>query len=355
MIVTVTRIWTLYYVVFILYCSLPCSAHTAQVLSVGLNFHDQSLPRKSVVSSHFDWRLSLAGGLAGGISNMILYPIDTLKTMRQSDPSISSLKVAFIKLKSLGFSKIYSGILPAVIGSIPSSAIYFGTYEFCKSYLLASQPIQNLGSPFIYMISAVSGNIMSSVIFVPKDVLKQQLQALRTESMAWNSGTQKMLSSLPLLDVCKSIYARNGIKGFFPNYRATLMRNIPGAVIRFTLYEELKSKALLTNRNNTPNIENIKNLLAGAIASGLASVATTPLDVVKTRLATGMIPAGTSVFRAIGNIAREEGLMGLYAGAELRIFSSALFGGVGFSTFEIFKTLLGYTSTPSPEGRSSSD
>jgi hypothetical protein len=30
-------------------------------------------------------KLAAAGGLAGGLANAILYPIDTLKTMRQTD------------------------------------------------------------------------------------------------------------------------------------------------------------------------------------------------------------------------------------------------------------------------------
>jgi hypothetical protein len=49
------------------------------------------------------------------------------------------------------------------------------------------------------------------------------------------SATSKSLSQLIF-----SIYAKNGIAGFYPNYRATLAKNIPSAIIRFTAYEEFK-------------------------------------------------------------------------------------------------------------------
>ena len=82
-------------------------------------------------------------------------------------------------------------------------------------------------------------------------------------------------------------------------------------------------------------------MLIGALASGFSSLVTTPIDVVKTRLATGMIPTGTAVSTALMSIARTEGLAGLYAGAEIRILFATIFGGVGFASYELCKVVLG--------------
>jgi hypothetical protein len=69
--------------------------------------------------------------------------------------------------------KIYSGFVPAVLGAIPSSALYFGSYETSKRYL--ARKFQNSTTyaflsrrPAIHMIAAASGNLMSSFVFVPK-------------------------------------------------------------------------------------------------------------------------------------------------------------------------------------------
>ena len=88
------------------------------------------------------------------------------------------------------------------------------------------------------MLAAASGNIMSSFVFVPKDAIKQQMQAIKTGSIPWvrmspfySSSMKSSVATVSLPDVIKSILKKKGIKGFYPNYRATLMRNIPSAVV----------------------------------------------------------------------------------------------------------------------------
>ena len=194
------------------------------------------------------------GGLAGGISNALLYPIDTIKTMQQSDKSIKGFKSAITKLQNGngGLIKLYSGFWAAVVGSIPSSAIYFGSYETSKR-LLYQNCEDRISRPFIHMLAAASGNIMSSFVFVPKDAIKQQMQAIKTGSIPWvrmspfySSSIKSSASTIRLPDVIKSIMKKKGIKGFYPNYRATLMRNIPSAVVRLLFYL-MNRKVLLYN------------------------------------------------------------------------------------------------------------
>lgn len=180
------------------------------------------------------------GGLAGGLSNALLYPIDTIKTMQQSDKSIKGFKSAISKLQNGngGVMKLYSGFWAAVLGSVPSSAIYFGSYETSKRVLFNNYH-DRISRPVIHMLAAASGNIMSSFVFVPKDAIKQQMQAIKTGSVPWvkmspfysASIKSRSSSSVSLPDVIRSILKKKGIKGFYPNYRATLMRNIPSAVV----------------------------------------------------------------------------------------------------------------------------
>jgi hypothetical protein len=170
--------------------------------------------------------------LIGGLSNAILYPMDTLKTMRQTDPNIKSVRQALIKLKKAGIFKIYSGMIPAILGSIPSSALYFGSYETAKSIFKVLPVVDSLGRPAVHMLSAACGNVISSIVFVPKDLLKQQMQALRTGSaLQITNQFNNPTGSISLLKLCRSIWLKNGWKGFYPNYRATLMRNIPSAIV----------------------------------------------------------------------------------------------------------------------------
>ena len=70
------------------------------------------------------------------------------------------------------------------------------------------------------------------------------------------------------------------------------------------------------------------------------SAATTPLDVIKTQMTTGVIPR-EGIVKGGRRILASHGLRGLYAGAEARMVWSAAFSAVGFGTFEFVKGKLG--------------
>lgn len=312
----------------ICFCALRCNGSTISAPST-----------KAKEPFFFDWRLALAGGLAGGLANAIMYPIDTIKTMRQTDSKgLQNSLSALQKLRKIGLSKIYSGFAPAVLGSIPSSALYFGSYETMKSYL--NYNFENstvLGRQARHVIAAASGNFASSLIFVPKDAIKQQMQVIKTGLIEYKgprlpSGEIRIST----LQMSKDIFKREGVKGFYPNYRATLLRNIPSAMIRFTLYEELR---ILAHKCVASRYETLGYLVAGTISSACSSAFTTPFDVVKTRLATGVLPKGSPVLKSIWEIGRTEGVSGLYAGLHARLIWSGLFGGIGFTCFEACKKI----------------
>ena len=84
-----------------------------------------------------DVKAALAGGLAGGLTNGLLHPIDTAKTLRQQQPNVYRTTFAALcsTISQRGPGALYGGFIPAILGSIPSSAIYFGTYESVKRRL----------------------------------------------------------------------------------------------------------------------------------------------------------------------------------------------------------------------------
>mmetsp|Transcript_22488 Transcript_22488/g.53281 ORF Transcript_22488/g.53281 Transcript_22488/m.53281 type:complete len:155 (+) Transcript_22488:783-1247(+) len=78
-------------------------------------------------------------------------------------------------------------------------------------------------------------------------------------------------------------------------------------------------------------------MVCGAISGAISSIAMTPLDVVKTRLATGSYIASLGLRGGLLKLAREEGLAGLFAGAKARMVGAALFSAIGLSTYEACK------------------
>jgi len=295
-------------------------------------------------------RVALAGGVAGATASSVLYPIDSAKTLRQSDPSAYSsvLDALFQMLRSKhSIQRVYKGILPAALGAIPSSALYFGAYESSK---VALQKLMGVDATekgtehgyrkrmLVHGLAATSGNVISSFVFVPKEVIKQQLQ-------------MKGVSQTTI----QSIIKEKGISGLYAGYGATLLRNIPSATIRFVLYEELKRKWGTDNDAHSGGSAKNRKLraagtcMAGAVAGSTSSFVMTPIDVVKTRMATGSCPLG--VKSCMMHVIKEVGWKGLYAGAGSRLLWSGAFSAIGFGTFELIKGHLGVGSSTTSKVR----
>ena len=119
-----------------------------------------------------------AGGIAGAFTYVCLLPIDAVKTKLQTRGAAqiysSALDVAVKTFKSDGILGFYRGVSAVLVGSASSSAIYFGTCEFGKS-LLAKLP--NYPPLLIPPTAGAMGNIVSSAIMVPKELITQRMQA----------------------------------------------------------------------------------------------------------------------------------------------------------------------------------
>ncbi|KAK4536763.1 hypothetical protein CDCA_CDCA09G2788 [Cyanidium caldarium] len=298
-------------------------------------------------------RVAVAGGLAGAIVNGLLHPLDTVKSVRQADParySRRTLGTLQQLVRESGAGVLYRGILPAVIGAATSSSIYFGTYETVKSLLMAARARRSAATTtttsvslppmgersMIHMLAAASGNIASSIIFVPKEVLKQRLQAGR-EATVWQ------------------VWQHQHLRGLYWGYRATLLRNVPTTVLNFVFYEELKIRLVQlrrlwrAHRSGPPaaSLEPVtphavELLLAGSMAGALSSALTTPLDVVKTKFSTATSArlSSLSVLGMLRHVLQQEGPAGLFRGVSARAFWAGAFSAIGFGTYEFCKSLL---------------
>lgn len=312
-------------------------------------------------------RVGLAGGIAGAVGTAALYPFDSAKTLRQSDPArYKSVRHALVELCRPSVSstvpapllppydrastwtsswtqrvpgvRAYNGLIAATLGAIPSSALYFGAYESMKR-LIRSQyredPPSLTSRLLVHAAAAASGNVISSAVFVPKELIKQQMQ------YTGDSIGRTMWR----------IVSEKGPRGLYLGYKATLMRNIPSACLRFVIYEELKRSwhtngRLVQRQNRDSKFDSFswKLFAAGALAGAVASGIMTPIDVIKTRLATGTCPV--DVPGCLLHVIREQGWSGLYAGAGSRMAFSGAFSAIGFATFETAKSCLGVNDSP---------
>lgn len=298
-------------------CALLCIASSAGV-------RVERRPRLNV-----DFRRGLAGSVAGALTNGLLHPLDTVKTIRQAAPKEFPGTGRTLRRiwRQSGPRGLYGGLGASMLGSMPSSFIFFGTYEFVKERLRALKPDCTLDERArIHVLSAACGNAASSLVYVPKEMLKQRLQAARVAGVS--TGARQVLSA---------IVHEHGLRGLYAAYTATVFRNIPTTALRYAIYEELRLRLRL---GDEPGTLRPRTMLCGAISGAASSVLLTPVDVVKTRLATGQYAARLGLRGSLVKLATEEGLAGLFAGAKARMVGAALFSAIGLSCYEACKQLL---------------
>ncbi|KFW82450.1 S-adenosylmethionine mitochondrial carrier protein, partial [Manacus vitellinus] len=255
-----------------------------------------------------------AGGVAGVCVDLILFPLDTVKTRLQSPQGFR---------KAGGFRGIYAGVPSTAIGSFPNAAAFFITYENVKSVL--PQGSSSYLSPATHMVAASLGEVVACLIRVPSEVVKQRAQ------VSPSSSTLRILS--------QTLY-HEGVQGLYRGYKSTVLREIPFSLVQFPLWESLKD---LWSWKQGHVVDSWQSAVCGAFAGGFAAVVTTPLDVAKTRIMlakAGSRNATGNVLTALGGIWRTQGLSGLFAGVVPRMAAISLGGFIFLGTYEKTRQLL---------------
>lgn len=125
----------------------------------------------------------------------------------------------------------------------------------------------------------------ASVIYVPSEVLKTRLQLQgRYNNPFFNAGYNYRST----WDAAKTIVRTEGFGALYSGYKATIVRDLPFSALQFAFYEEERKLAMrwVGTREIGLGLEVMTAVSAGAAAG----ILTCPLDVVKTRTQTQIIP-----------------------------------------------------------------
>ncbi|XP_052577724.1 S-adenosylmethionine mitochondrial carrier protein isoform X3 [Peromyscus californicus insignis] len=229
----------------------------------------------------------VAGGVAGASVDLILFPLDTIKTRLQSPQGFS---------KAGGFRGIYAGVPSTAIGSFPNAAMFFLTYEYVKC-LLHTDSAPHV-RPMKHMLAASAGEV--------------------------------------------------GIQGLYRGYRSTVLREIPFSLVQFPLWESLKA---LWSWRRGHVVDSWQSAVCGAFAGGFAAAVTTPLDVAKTRIMlakAGSSTADGNVLSAMHGVWRSQGLAGLFAGVFPRMAAISMGGFIFLGAYDQTRSLLLEVGRKSP-------
>ncbi|XP_015961300.1 uncharacterized protein LOC107485298 [Arachis duranensis] len=282
------------------------------------------------------WQYMVAGSIAGSVEHMAMFPVDTLKTRMQAltttTTTTSCLRQSLSSILKLeGPSSLYRGISAMALGAGPAHAVYFSVYEFCKQAFSSSFTTNNYSS-LVHAASGVCATVTSDAVFTPMDVVKQRLQ----------------LKSSPYkgaVDCVRRVALEEGVGAFFKSYRTTVVMNAPFTAVHFATYEATKKGLVEVPPESADDRRWVVHATAGGAAGALATVVTTPLDVVKTQLqCQGVCGCDRFSSNAIGHVIqtviRKDGYRGLMRGYVPRMLFHAPAAAICWSTYEASKSFL---------------
>lgn len=274
----------------------------------------------------------IAGAVAGTTVDLSLFPLDTLKTRLQSSAGFFA---------SGGFTGIYRGIGSAVVGSAPGAAFFFCTYESTKQFLARTTLPQMTtqggggGNALAHMAAASLGEIAACAVRVPTEVVKQRAQA----------GQHGGSSARALRAILAQSAHGGGVsavwRALYRGWGITVFREVPFTVIQFPLWESMKAWRRRTT--GEARVRAAESAVFGSVAGAVAAAATTPLDVLKTRVMLSTTEQVT-VAGVFGKMVREEGVRPFFAGVVPRVTWISIGGAIFLGSYQWVVNTLGLPS-----------
>ncbi|KAF6101109.1 solute carrier family 25 member 26 [Phyllostomus discolor] len=191
----------------------------------------------------------VAGGVAGVSVDLILFPLDTIKTRLQSPQGFN---------KAGGFRGIYAGIPSAAIGSFPNASAFFITYEYVKWFLHADSSSYLM--PVKHMLAASAGEValwswrqdrmvdswqsavcgafaggFAAMVTTPLDVAKTRIMLAKAGSSTASGN---------VLSVLHEVWRIQGLSGLFAGVFPRMAAISLGGFIFLGAYDQTRSLLL---------------------------------------------------------------------------------------------------------------
>lgn len=169
-------------------------------------------------SSQFEIKhISAAGFISAIPTTLVAAPFERVKVVMQVQEGKGSMAGTVAKMyKEGGLKSVFKGSIATLARDGPGSAIYFATYEIIKKRL--TKPGED--TPLLAIVTAggFAGVSMWLTIF-PIDTIK--------------STQQSSTSNVSIAQTTKNIFAKGGIKAFFPGVGPALLRSFPANAATF--------------------------------------------------------------------------------------------------------------------------
>jgi solute carrier family 25 (mitochondrial carnitine/acylcarnitine transporter), member 20/29 len=212
----------------------------------------------------------------------------------------------------------------------------FWGYDMGQRMVRYAKTSQSPNAPY-YNLTLTDKCIAGGISAIPTTALMAPSERIKC-LLQTTSGKYKGMA-----DCAAAIYREGGIASLYRGTGATLLRDIPGSIAWFGVYEAVKMGLM-----KAQGIEDMSQLSPGAVltAGGTAGMAcwvvSIPADVLKSRYQSA--PEGT--YRGLGEVysrlMKEEGFMALFTGIRPALIRAFPANAACFFGMEVARKLLSF-------------
>eukprot|EP00817_Percolomonadidae_sp_ATCC50343_P001651 CAMPEP_0117430084 /NCGR_PEP_ID=MMETSP0758-20121206/9601_1 /TAXON_ID=63605 /ORGANISM="Percolomonas cosmopolitus, Strain AE-1 (ATCC 50343)" /LENGTH=279 /DNA_ID=CAMNT_0005217705 /DNA_START=9 /DNA_END=844 /DNA_ORIENTATION=+ len=262
-------------------------------------------------------RYVIAGGIAGGLEVLSLYPLDVIKTRMQlatTNMSVGQMSTALYN--EGGMSIFYRGIISPLLAEAPKRACKFTFNQIYKPIFKGDQYVLGAGA------SGAAAGMTEAFINCPFEVVKVRLQSKTYKSQY--SG---------VLDGVRQMLQQEGAMSLYRGIQAQLWRNGVWNGVYFASIMQINGM-LPAKESKSGKLFN--KFIAGFIGGSLATASNTPFDVAKSLMQNEK--SGSTKYngtlQTISTLYKEQGLKACYRGLMPRIYRLGPGGGIMIVAFD---------------------
>merc|ERR1719309_189636 len=232
-----------------------------------------------------------------------LYPLTLIRTRLQVQQHNAVYKGTIDAyrqiLKTEGFRGLYRGFWISAFQMV-SGVCYVSTYEMVRHQLEKNQVRDN---KIKALVGGSCASVVGQTVIVPFDVISQHLMVLGLPQRAQPSkasprgapsvsqapnnspltiSTQGRSKSQITWDIIRTIYHRDGFRGFYRGYVAALCNYVPSSASWWTFYSVYQEVGSATAPEWAPHTA--VQCTAAVLAGCTTSLITNPLDLIRTRV-----------------------------------------------------------------------
>lgn len=277
----------------------------------------------------------------------LLYPFTVIKTriqiQRHSEVYKGTFDAFYKIFKYEGVSGLYRGFWVSAF-QLVSGIFYITTYENVRHFL-KEEGVQD--SRLRALVGGGCASLVGQTIIVPFDVISQHMMVLGQKEGSGKSadgrtGRRRVVVN-PLnieyrgrgrvtvaLDIVKTVYRMDGLRGFYRGYLASISAYVPNSALWWTFYHFYQDQLSKVSPKGTSTL--LLQCVAAPLGGVTTSLLTNPLDIIRARLQVQRTGSFAQTFRTLW---AEEQLGIFTKGLSPRLFQSVVFS---------FMIILGYES-----------